>query len=160
MNRATLDAASTYWPAVKSTAIALGLPPATLLAIMWRESCFGIALKPQGPGGTGDQGHGRGLMQVDDRAHRAWVQANDWANPAINIRKGAEVLRDALTKLEAAGYHDAQLLSMALAAYNAGVGAVLRAVKAGQPADSVTTGRDYAKWVLERAAELKLMGFE
>jgi hypothetical protein len=91
--------------------------PWVLAGIMQNESLGGSALKPPGPAGTGDfiprqsgnlyfkyanpatgmppdgLGWGRGLMQVDYGAHNAWVIANNWRDPQVNISKGAEILR-------------------------------------------------------------------
>jgi len=61
------------------------IDPFLLCAIIERESGSGVYLSPPGPGGTGDNGHGRGLAQIDDRSHGAWLSANDWTNPEINI---------------------------------------------------------------------------
>ena len=45
-----------------------GLPPAVIAAVISRESGAGRLLGKWGsPPGTGDRGHGHGLMQVDDR---------------------------------------------------------------------------------------------
>jgi len=44
--------------------------------------------------GTGDGGHGHGLMQIDDRSFGPWLSSRNWRDGLTNIRKGAEVLRD------------------------------------------------------------------
>jgi hypothetical protein len=49
------------------------LDPLVLAAIVERESRGGEALSPPGPAGVGDGGHGRGLMQIDDRWHGLFV---------------------------------------------------------------------------------------
>lgn len=93
-----------------------GVAPSLLLAIMARESAFGLTLSPPGPGGTGDAGHGRGLMQIDDRAHSAWIQANNWRDPEVNIRKGAEVLAQNIrifgSRVALAPYSDGRAVSV------------------------------------------------
>lgn len=100
-----LNAANTY-----------GVSPWTLAGIMYRESGGGSALKPKGPGGTGDWtprradnsyfkyanpatglppdglGWGRGLMQHDYGAQNAWVTTHDWADASTNILHAAEIL--------------------------------------------------------------------
>lgn len=159
MNKLTMAAAGRYWPLVQAVAADVGLPATLIMGILWRESLFGLALHPVGPTGTGDLGHGRGLMQIDDRAHRTWVSSHDWADPLVNVRKGAEVLRDARNVFVARGYSGEQCWRMALAAYNAGTRAVLAAVQAGKDPDLVTTGKDYSKFVLERVKDLELNGF-
>jgi soluble lytic murein transglycosylase-like protein len=110
----------------------------------------------------GDSGHGRGLMQIDDRAFSEWVKRNsEGMDPASNIDKGAEVIRDNIDFWE----RHASLLPVladpafrercAIASYNCGAGMVLRAVHAGQDPDHYTapgpTGHpDYSADVLRR----------
>lgn len=151
--------AQLYWPLVKVVSADLGMPATLILAIMWRESAFGLALTPKGPTGTGDHGHGRGLMQIDDRAHGVWVASNNWQDPETNIRYGTKVLKEAHDILARKGFHGDLLWTCALAAYNAGVGAVIRAVQAGKEPDSVTTGRNYSKWTTEHVQQLLSLGF-
>ena len=92
--------------------------PWALAGIMYRESYGGLALTPPGPGGTGDfakraagwksgaytapatgmpedgRGWGRGLMQVDFGVHNDWVTTHNWADPAVNVDKGASLLAE------------------------------------------------------------------
>ncbi|GEL75525.1 transglycosylase SLT domain-containing protein [Myxococcus virescens] len=135
------------------------LDPLLVYAVMDRESLGGDALTPKGPSGTGDHGHGRGLMQVDDRAHKGFVSAVDdlgrplWQDPSVNVLYGCRLLRRNLDSLD--GY-----MAGALAAYNAGLGRVRSALARLPPdatdaqrlaaVDGVTTGRDYASNVLSR----------
>jgi hypothetical protein len=69
-----------------------------LSAIMDRESGGGRYLIPVGPAGVGDHGHGRGLMQIDDRdrppfpGRAAFVRGASWMDPAKNILFGARIL--------------------------------------------------------------------
>jgi hypothetical protein len=94
--------------AQESTIEELG-PERTALALAWildRESHGGDALRPPGPGGTGDfaprawgsmpmppdgLGWGRGLMQIDYGAH-AFARGNSWSDPNENVKYGAGVL--------------------------------------------------------------------
>jgi Transglycosylase SLT domain len=108
-------------------------------AIMDRESAGGKTLSPPGPAGTGDQGHGRGLMQIDDRSHPEFTAGEGWKDPETNITYAAKLLRS----LYDAGGGD---LGAAVAAYNAGP----RALKLTDP-DVITTGRNYSADVLARA---------
>lgn len=141
------------------------LCPYLLAAVCDRESRGGLALSPQGPAGTGDKGHGRGIMQADDRFHVSFVSATDgsgkhlWKQAPFNVLYGAKLLRDNL---------DALLdVSLALSAYNAGVARVRAAsdlVSVGpddattlemrrKAADAKTTGGNYGADVLRRRAQ-------
>ena len=142
----------------QASAAKYGLRASVLASVCWRESAFGLTLSPPGPAGVGDAGHGRGLMQIDDRSHAVWLAVNNWRDPATNIDGGAEILAQAYAyfRMPGASANDPRPLSgaaldkAALAAYNAGAGAVLRAIIAGQDPDSVTTGHDYGSWILGR----------
>lgn len=123
-----------------------GIDPFLLAAICDRESNGGLALTPPGPSGTGDGGHGRGLMQVDDRAHATWVHTHQWQDPATNIDMGARILAGCIAEFPRA-------LSSAVAAYNCGAGNVRRALLEGLSVDHLTTGRNYSADVLRRRAE-------
>lgn len=155
------------------------LEPYLLAAVCSRESDFGRALDASG---TGDQqsrdagairhgvptrlvstqpplvmpldglGWGRGLMQLDWAAHPELWRTDTWREPSWNIHRGAHVLWSALEDLE----HDE---FAALAAYNAGVGRIKRALTTCEHLpelqrqhilDSYTTGRDYAADCLRR----------
>jgi soluble lytic murein transglycosylase-like protein len=133
------------------------MPAKILAAICWRESLFGDALTPKGPGGTGDGGHGRGLMQVDDRYHKDFCATDAWKDPYRNITKGAEILHDAVGFFAQRGFAGPMLWRCAIAGYNAGCGAVLRAVQNSAPPnpDIATTGYDYSSWVLSRVTEIE-----
>lgn len=184
-----------YAGLINSTAAKYGISPWLLVGILWRESNAGLALKPQGPAGTGDfgprsttswpmagpnglppdgGGWGRGLMQIDYGVHNAWVRANNWADPAVNIDKAGQIMKANLTYFSSVpktpgvtvgatvsqrtgaapgNYSDprplkgALLEDAALAAYNAGTSYVLQAVAAAKDPSLVTTGGDYAPWV-------------
>jgi hypothetical protein len=77
-------------------------PALLIAAFMEQESNYGKALSPPGPAGTGDAGHGRGLMQIDDRGHPDFLAKTDssgrplWTIPIENIRYGVKVLKDNL----------------------------------------------------------------
>ncbi len=93
------------------------IDPWMLAGICYRESLGGTALKPPGPGGTGDftprgpgsryfqfanpsnglpadgqGGWGRGLMQFDYGAENAWVTTHDWTDPQTCFNRAAEIL--------------------------------------------------------------------
>lgn len=118
--------------------VELGQWARILAAVMDRESNGGNALAPKGPAGTGDYGHGRGLMQIDDRTWTDFTSGDGWKDPEANIRFGAELLAD--------NWDRALGPPQALAAYNAGP----RALAAENP-DRFTTKGNYSSDVLARA---------
>lgn len=135
------------------------LDPLLLAAICDRESRGGEALVPTGPGGLGDNGHGHGLMQIDDRSHRAFCCQTYpdgrlvWKDAEANIQQGALILATAMR-----GFGGDEV--KALAAYNAGTRRVhFACAELTAPADplailaacdAVTTGGNYASDVLRR----------
>lgn len=146
----------------------VGLPdPYLVAAIGDRESLWGEALTPPGPTGTGDGGHGRGLLQVDDRAWPAWCAERDsygdllWQNPTENVRQGCRVLMTAWMFF--------LNWPATIAAYNCGRGRVQAVLtQAGRvvgPTDGDvdllhildfhTTGHDYVTDVVDRWARYK-----
>jgi soluble lytic murein transglycosylase-like protein len=147
----------TYWPLFQRAEALIGMPAKILAAICWRESLFGDALSPKGPGGTGDEGHGRGLMQIDDRWHKDFCATEQWKDPWANILMGSRILHDALGFFAQRGFSGPMLWRCTIAAYNAGCSAVLKAVQNAAPPDpdSPTTGRDYSAWVLARVPEIE-----
>ena len=151
-----------YWPVVQQVASEMAIPvPYLVLAIGARESGWGSFLSPTGPTGTGDGGHGRGLMQIDDRAFPKWcLQRQDdgsftWQDPVENIRQGCRVIRSAWL----------QLLSWpaTICAYNAGTTIAAYVDRNFPPGevplaayDAHTTGNDYVAWVIDHWARAEL----
>jgi len=80
-----------------------GVDPFIVAALGQRETNWGTAssLSKPGPAGTGDFGHGRGLMQIDDRYHADWIATHDWADPYQNVTKGVSILLDGYNFLRA-----------------------------------------------------------
>ena len=119
---------------------------------MDRESGGGILLTPRGPAGTGDGGHGRGLMQIDDRYHKAWIDLNLWQIASENIRYA--VTHILLPNLDQLGG-----IPAAIAAYNASFEKVWEVVaEFGQDVDRLdvlTTHGDYVSDVLARVQLLQ-----
>ena len=130
---------------------AWGVPFSLLAAICDRESRGGEALRPPGPGGRGDAGHGHGLFQIDDRTWGTWLATHEWWLPEVNADKGASILATSLREFGR--------LQEAVAAYNCGPEKVRRLhIMRPQPTlaelDVLTTGRDYVTWVVRRWHEL------
>ncbi|XYD06802.1 N-acetylmuramoyl-L-alanine amidase [Methylobacterium sp. NMS12] len=142
-----------------------GFDPALLLAVASRETNIRQIV--------GDGGHGRGIMQIDDRYHIAFVQSGRWRDPRENILQGAAILAKAQADIEGAqgrqrtctiggrqmrfdvpGLSREEVQRTALAAYNAGCRALYWEVKAGN-ADRGTTGGDYSADTLARAAHFR-----
>ncbi len=150
-------------PLIAAVAESFGLDPLVVAAIISRESGAGRLLGKWGnPPDTGDKGHGRGLMQIDDRWHKGFVGLGDlWRNPAANLAYGCGLLRENLDRL-AEAFPDLdkdKALRAALAGYNCGMGRVERHLIRGRDVDSSTTGKDYSRDVLKRAAWLREKNF-
>jgi hypothetical protein len=94
-------------------------------------------------------------MQIDDRSFADWLRTNDWTSPIINIRKGAQVLKQKRSYLKTRfpNLPDDQLWAASIAAYNTGEGNVAKSLAAGKPVDSTTAGGDYSSAVLAMAAK-------
>lgn len=148
------------WPArlsqwrseIENAALITGLAPELIAAIMDRESFGGLYLVPPGPTGTGDNGHGHGLLQIDDRTWPDFcADVATWGNPEANILFGAKLLESYISELGS--------VPAGVAAYNAGPGRVQKVVTSMGPdvqaLDQLTTGRNYCSWVLNRCAELQ-----
>lgn len=174
-----LEAAARYGSIIDRVAMLTGLPPSIIAAIGSRESRWGLALVPPGPGGTGDHlprsyirphrhgpmpddglGFGRGLMQIDYDSH-VFARTGAWQDPLENVRYGASVLVEAKSFLRKRTTLTGRgLLRGALAAYNCGAGNVMRALRQGVDIDFFTAGRDYARDTLNRAGFFQGHGFE
>jgi soluble lytic murein transglycosylase-like protein len=123
-----------------------------IAAIMDRESLCGDALRPPTPRGVGDNGHGRGLMQIDDRYHLDFCEdVEQWGNPYQNILYGTALLRTYIRQLDSE--------ERGVCAYNAGPN---RVRKSGfivvADLDTLTTGGNYVSDVLNRRATFTALG--
>ena len=142
-----------YLPYIREAAKQAGVSPYVICGIGSRESEWGLsrALDQPGPGGKGDGGHGRGLMQIDDRWH-AFARNGKWADPEANLLYAARVLVSSRSYIKQRYSLTADaLLRATVAGYNCGAGNVAKALKRGLDVDFYTTGRDYSKDVLSRA---------
>lgn len=144
--------AQPYADIIKLVAREQGLDPLLIAAIGQQESRWGQALSPPGPGGTGDGGHGRGIMQIDDRSWGDWLSSNDWTDPYSNVSKGARILNANISYFSSKGLMDSDLIAAAVAAYNTGAGNVSKSLAAGRSVDATTANGSYSSSVLSRLA--------
>lgn len=150
--------AEAYRAAIEAEARKNELPAAVIAGVGSRESGWGIYLTPRGPAGTGDSGHGHGLMQIDDRYHE-FARSGEWQNATANIAYGAELLRQYIDRMEDYSRGGLMQLRAGLAAYNGGPGDVRRALRFGRDPDTETTGGDYSRDVLSRAGYFQRHGW-
>jgi hypothetical protein len=124
------------------------LPRGTLLAIASRETNMRNVV--------GDRGHGRGLFQIDDRSHGAWLRRHGAEGPggippvAAAAEYAAALLRDNLAFGRAKGLSGDALFKFALSAYNAGAGGAWRGLQERGDSDARTAHGNYGRDVLER----------
>ena len=118
-----------YLPLIQEAELRHGLPPRLLQALIWAESRFNpLAVSPAGAAG---------LAQLMPGTARELGVTNRH-DPRQNIDGGARYLRQMLDRFGS--------VHLALAAYNAGPGAVTKAV--GVPRNRETPG--YVRSVLDR----------
>jgi|WetSurMetagenome_2_1015567.scaffolds.fasta_scaffold02703_2 hypothetical protein len=170
------NAALDYQDAIREAAGRAQLPTSIICGIGSRESRWGLALKPLGPGGRGDfskrpprggrtgqepndgGGYGRGLMQIDYDFHE-FARTGNWQDPYSNLMYAADVLGKNRTFLENRGVSSDMLLRAMIAAYNCGATAAFNCYNAGQDIDCKTTGRNYSQDVLNRAGWFQMQGW-
>lgn len=163
-------------PHFQEAARTFTLPEARLWAIASRET----NLDPLYLEKKGDNGHGPGLMQIDDRSFKTWCGARDpenpkrfmWQNPKECILMGAQVLaakRTVTAVLIKRGYfsmdnrrraipaelqglevEDHLRVQIYVAAYNCGEGGALKGYVLKQDPDTFTAHGNYGTDVLER----------
>lgn len=150
-------------PIIVDSAQRHGWRPEVIAGIISRESRFGLILEADG---TGDHGHGHGLMQIDDRFYGDWLAENDWQDPATNIEKGVQILTGKYNWLNDRGYFEGlsqeEAEQASIAAYNCGEGNERKAIASddGEPGlqddfDERTAGHDYSADVLARAEQFR-----
>ncbi len=176
---ADLAVAIRYQPLIEAVACRHGLLPSIVAGLGSRLSRWGLNLVPVGPGGTADfvprprlaggragpmpqdgLGFGRGLMQLDFDQHAA-ARDERWRDPALSLELACAQVgaaRKALGQRSALGGRG--LLRGALAAYNCGLGNIMRAIRQGQDIDFYTAGRDFGRDVLERAGFFQAAGWD
>jgi len=141
----------------------VGVDPLLVAAVMDRESAGGDALRPKGASGTGDKGHGLGLMQLDDR-HWPGLMSATWPEPGaklwqdanVNIYLGARYLLNRIQRARKYWMEEMDAISVGVASYNADFARVREAADQYggealiQAVDKVTTGGDYVTDVFRR----------
>jgi len=141
---------SQYKSMIVQVADELCADAAYIAGIISRETRAGAAL---GSDGYGGDGHGYGLMQVDDRYHT--IEGGPYS--IDNIRQGTQILIDSINCVK--GSHSSwtqdQDLKGGLSAYNAGCGNVVTY----EGMDDGTTGNDYGNDVAARSQWYKQNGY-
>ncbi|HVN80404.1 MAG TPA: transglycosylase SLT domain-containing protein, partial [Terriglobia bacterium] len=174
---ADFQEATQYKAVVDQAATQFNLPKGMIGGLASRESRWGLALTPRGPGGTGDRvprapnpslragplpsdgGFGRGLMQIDYDAF-PFARTGSWQDPRENILFGCKVLSDYRQLIQSKTHLEGRsLLKAAVAAYNCGPGRVLTALQKQIDVDFFTAGRNYSKDVLNRTGWFQLQGW-
>jgi hypothetical protein len=149
------------------------LDTADLLAIASRES----NLDPKWLTTAGDRGNGYGLMQADKRYFPEWVRSGKWKDAQEGITKGAEILAQKWADLQdcigkkrgvpssktgkisffiGKDVKGAEARRVLIASYNCGRWAHY-AVSNGKDVDAYSTGKDYSKDVILRAAAFRAL---
>ena len=122
----------------------------------------------------GARGWGHGLYQLDWEAFNSYLAgSNDWADPRKAMEKALALYAGNKAKIKAAvpNLGPVDLLRATVASYNAGVGAVIPALRAGVPADQldkgaarskggtrVTFGQGYVDHILGKASSFTKAG--
>lgn len=173
------EAAAGFGAEIEAAAAAFGIPPAVIVALGSRQSRWGRASVPAGPGGTRDfaprphlraprngplpadgLGFARGLMALDYDFHQL-ARGDRWDDPGANIGEACRALVEARKALRRqTALHAGGLLRGAVAAFNCGLGNVRRAVRQGLDLDFYTAGRSYAAEVLDRAGFFQAHGWD
>lgn len=117
------------------------LEASLIAAVIWCESA--------GKNIVGKNGHGFGLMQIDDRHHKNWLKANDnGLNPATNIDFGVSILRKNIDYFRGK-------MAAGIAAYDCGIDLVEEAIILGKVVDYFTRDKDYSLRVLNQQNYLR-----
>jgi hypothetical protein len=117
---------------------------------------------------VGDDGHGRGWLQIDDRLHGSWLNAHagckdgTWVARYLSalppgrvptltasIMRAIDILNGNLAFAEMRKVPEGQRVRFAVAAYSCGPGNAMKGLANGG-VDSLTAGRDYSADVLAR----------
>lgn len=169
--------ALSYREAIAQAAQIYGMTPSLICAIAWRESGWGQSrlMRPKGPGGTGDWaprqgrmppdglGWGRGLMQIDYGSHLAFCSnPGEWPDPTKNIAYGCDIFFGGRKQIQAdiSGISSNELLRASVAAYNAGAGAAIKAIRAGNDVSKITYSPGYVDDIIAAMNWFQGQGFD
>ena len=120
-----------------------GVSRSVLIAIASRESGMQNIV--------GNEGHGYGIMQINDHDHWKWLQSHDnGMDPKSNIDFAATIIHSHLV-------HFQRDYLKAVSAYKSGVRNVDLLVAKGMDPDFYTPGRNFGKNVMARAEEIRKM---
>ena len=106
--------AKEFWPLFQKAGSTYGVDPYILAGIALRESSFTFTLSNKSCSGTGDSGHGHGIMQIDDGSHMAYLILGTWGDCESNINYAASLFKSIMQSFPNAG------LRQQLNSYNAG----------------------------------------
>lgn len=134
------------------------LDPFEFGGLMLRESGGGVFLVPKNdPCGWGDEGNAFGLFQIDKRYHRQFVESPGAQWPITQARYAADLLvqNRAVLKRHFPGIGDTRLREGMFCAYNASMRRVREAIERQSNPNLVTTGQNYADWIIKKADKLR-----
>jgi hypothetical protein len=109
---------------------------------------------------VGDEGHGRGLFQIDDRSHADFLAREGAGGPGATppipaaADYAASMLASSLAGGKSSGVAANMLVKFACSAYNAGMGNAWSGYHDHGDSDRFTTGGDYGQDVIERLAAI------
>lgn len=131
-----------FHEAIMTASRKYNLPPEILFGIVKQESSGRVDI-------TGYDGHGQGPWQIDDRWHSPFLRANaNGRDINSSTDYAARLLRSNIDQLGGDVW-------AGVAAYNAGVGGVQSAQRAGRSPDSATTGGNYSATIRRNAEEFR-----
>lgn len=140
---AQFERARKAYPVIRATEQKYNLPPYFLFAVGSRETNL--------TNEHGDNGHGHGMFQLDDRSHT--IPHGFDSDVAAQAEYAGRMLRGLLDHYREKGY--GKRYQAAAAAYNSGTGNVDWAIDHSHDPSSVTTHYDYGLDVVERMRYLQ-----
>ena len=102
-------------------------------------------------------------MQIDYGSHLAFCSnAGEWQDPAKNIAFGCDIFFGGRKQIQAdiEGISTNELLRASVAAYNAGAGAAVRAIRAGNDVSKITYSPGYVDDIIAAMNWFQAQGFD